>query len=156
MKRIRTDDQGHRIGPAAVRRSLADPLGAEHLAMTYFELAPGDSFAFGYHAHERQEEVFVLLEGSVAFETEVGEVVVDANEAIRFAPGEFQRGVNAGTERVTALAIGAPRDPGELTALRDCAACGDRTPISIERADDERAVVTICDACGAETGRFTQ
>ena len=156
MKRIRIDDQDHRIGPAAVRRSLTDSLGAEHLALTYFELAPGDSFAFGYHAHARQEEVFVVLEGSVTFETEAGDVVVDVDEVIRFAPGEFQRGVNAGKEQVIALAIGAPRDPGELTVFRDCEACGDRTPISIEWVDEEPAVVTICEACGAETGRFTE
>jgi len=52
--------------------------------------------------------VFYVLSGTATFETEAGEVTVDAGEAIRFVPGEFQQGSNRGDERVVALAPGAP------------------------------------------------
>jgi len=41
-----------------VRRPVSQALGAEHVAMNYFELAPGDSFSGGLHTHHDQEEVF--------------------------------------------------------------------------------------------------
>jgi len=82
------------------------------MALNYYELAPGDSFAYGYHRHERQEELFLVQQGAATFETEAGDVVVEAGEVVRFVPGEFQRGVNEGEERVVAFALGAPRGRG--------------------------------------------
>lgn len=35
----------------------------------------------------------------VTFETEDGEIVGTAGEVIRFAPGEYQQGINTGDER---------------------------------------------------------
>jgi len=64
-------------------------LGTEHVAMNYFELAPGDAFAGGVHAHGDQEEVFYVLSGTATFEVgpERERVDVEAGELIRFAPG---------------------------------------------------------------------
>ncbi len=81
-------------------------------------------------------------------------MAVESGELVRFAPGEYQRGVNRGDERVVALALGAPRESGALDLQRDCENCGERTPNSIERAPDGEALVTVCEDCGAETGRF--
>jgi len=36
------------IQPAAVMRPLTDPLGTTDVALDYYELEPGDSFAFAY------------------------------------------------------------------------------------------------------------
>ena len=142
MERVRIDDVSSYAGPADVKRPLTDALGAENVAVNYYELAPGDSFAFGYHAHEDQEEVFYVQSGTVTFETEAGDVGVAGGEAVRFGPGEFQRGVNESDERVVALALGAPRD-SELTELRrNCEACGERTPNEIAAADDRDALLT--------------
>lgn len=155
MQKVRIEDVEDRMGPADVKRPLSRALGAEHVVVNYYELAPGESFAFGYHSHESQEELFYVQAGTVTFETAEGNVEVAAGEAIRFAPGESQRGVNTGDERVVALAIGAPRDAGTLHLMRECVNCGFRTPHGIGLVDDGEAVVTTCLECGMETGRYT-
>ena len=166
MERTRIEDVDSWMGPASVKRSLTEALGAENVSVNYYELEPGESFAFGYHRHEGQEEVFYLLEGEATFETgeplrgseaanEGGEVTVEAGEAIRFAPGEWQQGWNRGDSLVKALAFGAPRESGETTILRECPGCGERTEQEVGRADDADALVTTCLDCGAETGWFT-
>ncbi|PSP55634.1 cupin domain-containing protein [Halobacteriales archaeon QS_1_67_19] len=155
MEKVRIESVEPRAaGPADEKRSLTDPLGATDLAVNYYELEPGDSFAFGYHAHSDQEEVFYVQSGTVTFETEDGPVDVAAGELVRFGPGEFQRGVNRGDERVAALALGAPRESGNLDLRRACPDCEGRTPNVIERAGSGDALVTVCENCGAETERF--
>lgn len=155
MERIRIDDTERYLGPASVKRPIGRALGAEEMALNYYELAPGDSFAFGYHAHASQEEVFVVLSGTATFRTETRSVTVGPGEAIRFGPGEYQRGSNEGDERVVAYAIGAPQDPGELDMRRTCPDCGTETKNRVERARDEaETLVTVCTDCGATTGRF--
>lgn len=155
MEHVDIEELDDWMGPATVKRPLGKALGTEDMALNYYELAPGDSFAFGYHAHGNQEEVFYVLEGTVTFETEDGEIEVGAGEAIYFAAGEFQRGTNDGDDHVRALAVGAPADSGELTLLRECEECGERTEHDIRPTEDKSALVTICAECGTETGRFT-
>jgi uncharacterized cupin superfamily protein len=142
------------MGPADVKRPVGRALGLEDAAANYYELAPGESFAFGYHKHEDQEEVFYVLEGEATFETEAGDVSVAAGEVIRFEPGEWQQGWNRGDTRVKALAIGAPQDSGETTILRDCENCGERTEQRIEATEEGDELVTLCLDCDAITGRF--
>lgn len=154
MEKTRIDALDTEVDSATVRRSVADAVSATNVSLNYYELAPGDSFAYGYHMHENQEELFVIQQGQATFETEGGNVVVEAGEVVRFAPGEYQRGSNRGDERVVALAIGAPREPGESEILRECEACDERTPNTIESVDDGRAKITRCLNCGRETGRF--
>ncbi|MFB6195384.1 MAG: cupin domain-containing protein [Haloplanus sp.] len=155
MERVSIDDPDRRMGPAADKRALSGALGTTDLALNYYELAPGDAFGFGYHRHPDQEEVFYVVEGTATFETEDGDVAVAAGEAVRFAPGEWQLGHNAGDERVVALAMGAPKADRETEMLRECDECGGRTENTVEMADDREALVTRCTDCGAETGRFT-
>ena len=155
MKKIALDALDSRMGPADVKRPLSGPLDADDVALNYYELASGESFGFGYHRHADQEEVFHVQQGTVTFETEDGDVEVSAGELVRFAPGEWQLGTNRGDERVVALAMGAPADAGATEMLRECADCGGRTTNRIEMADDRDALVTICEQCDAETGRFT-
>lgn len=154
MDKVRIDDVDPQIDSATVYRPVTDAINAANVALNYYELAPGDSFAYGYHMHENQEELFVVQEGRVTFETERGAVVVEAGEIIRFAPGEYQRGVNTGEDRVVALAIGAPREAGDSEILRECVTCGERMPNTVERVENGRAKITRCLDCGEETGRF--
>ncbi|PSP95688.1 cupin domain-containing protein [Halobacteriales archaeon QS_1_68_44] len=155
MEHVAVDELDNWMGPADVKRPVGTALGTEHMGLRLYELNPGESTAFGYHAHENQEEVFYVIDGTLAFETEAGEVEVGAGEAIRFEPGEFQRSRNAGEGRARVLGIGAPADAGELTLLRECEACGERTDQEIEPVDDGAALATRCVDCGAETGRFS-
>jgi len=155
MQRAAIDAVDRWVSPAAEKRPLGEAVGAEHVAVNYYELAAGDSFGFGYHRHPDQEEAFVVLEGTVTFETEAGDREVGAGEAARFAPGEWQRGTNEGDRRVVALALGAPAEAGAAEIRRDCPDCGERTPASVERADDGPGLVTVCGDCGGVTGEFS-
>lgn len=157
MERVRIEDVDNSVQPAAVMRPLTELLGATDLAINYYELEPGDSFAFAYHNHEVQEEVFYIQTGTATFETEDGPVEVQEGEVIRFDRGEFQRGWNRGTEPVIALALGAPLEYGEQVKVRECEACGDRTRNRLERSVEdggEEEVVARCEECDAETGRW--
>jgi mannose-6-phosphate isomerase-like protein (cupin superfamily) len=154
MEKVRIEDVDNRPGPATVLRSLTDALGATDLAINYYELAAGESFAYGYHRHETQEEVFLVQQGRVTFETESGDVSVEAGEVIRFAPGEFQRGVNEGSERVVAVALGAPQTRGDTEIRRECETCGERTRHTVERTDDGEGTLARCLDCDAVTGEF--
>jgi len=154
MDRVSRSECDRRMGPAADKRALSAALETDELALNYYELEPGDSFGFGYHRHPDQEEVFYVIEGTATFETEDGDVAVAAGEAVRFEPGEWQLGRNAGEERCVALAMGAPKDDRRTEMLRECSDCGGRTENTIEMTDDREALVTLCTDCGAETGRF--
>jgi uncharacterized cupin superfamily protein len=142
------------VDTADIKRPLTEALGTTSLALNYYELAPGESLAYGYHAHETQEEVFVVQSGTVTFETEHGEVAVDSGEVIRFAPGEYQQGRNLGSDRAAVLALGAPRETGDSEPLRDCETCGERTPQTIEWAEEQTVRQTRCQVCGEVTARF--
>lgn len=155
MKRVSLADQDSRMGPAAVSHPLTDRLALSDVAINYYELGPGDSFAYGYHTHEDQEEVFYIQEGTVTFRTADGDVSVGAGELIRFGPGEYQRGVNRSDERVVALALGAPQDAGATEILRECEQCESETPQELELTDEKDAVLARCEECGTVTGRFT-
>ncbi|AQL42959.1 cupin [Halorientalis sp. IM1011] len=154
MDRTTVDDVDDRMSPADTKRKVGDAIGATDMALNYYELEPGDSFGFGYHRHSDQEEVFYIAEGTVTFETEDGEIEATAGECVRFEPGEWQLGTNEGTDRVVALAMGAPKEMGETEMLRHCEDCGGRTEQDLELTDDRDAILTICVECGAETGRF--
>lgn len=154
MDRASPDDAEQQMGPADVKRTLGDALGTTDMVLNYYELAPGESLGFGYHRHNDQEEVFYVTAGGVTFETEDGDAVVEAGEAVRFAPGEWQLGTNDGEDRAVVLAMGAPADMGETTMLRECPDCEGRTEQELSMADDRGAILARCADCGTETGRF--
>jgi len=148
-------EQESRMGPASAIYALTDALGLEDLALNYYELAPGESTAYGYHAHADQEEVFYVQSGELAFRTATDDVTVGAGELVRFGPGEFQRSRNAGDETAVVLVFGAPQDAGETVIYRECSECGEETRNGIELADDHESVLTRCAECGAVTGTYT-
>ena len=154
MKRVGVDDVENSLQPAAVMRPLTDALGLTDVAINYYELEPGDSFAFAYHSHEVQEEAFYVISGVATFETEEGPVEVGPDEVVRFDRGEFQRGWNRGDEPVRALAIGAPLEYGSQETRRHCAECDAETDADLSAAPDEDAVIARCVECGTETGRW--
>ncbi|MFC6731338.1 MULTISPECIES: cupin domain-containing protein [unclassified Haladaptatus] len=155
MQKVRIDELDRRMSPASRRIPVAKALETEGLALNYFELAPGESFAFGYHCHHDQEEVFYIQEGAATFDTEDGEIVVEEGEAIRFAPGDHQQGFNYTDDRVVALAIGSPKESNEIDLYGDCESCDGRTPQKIEMVESRDALVTVCQECGDQTGRYT-
>jgi len=156
MRKIAVTDVDRVPNPASVRRPLANALGAEHVAVNYYELEPGESFAFGYHYHEDQEEVFYVISGTATFETAEDDVEVGAGEVLYVAPGEFQQGFNRGEESVVALALGAPKETsGGGEVRRACPECGEQTRHRFASEDDGRTRLTICLECDTETGRYS-
>ncbi len=147
MEHVSVDAVAAEGRSADVRAGLTGPLDLTDAAINYYELAPGDGFSGGLHTHTDQEEVFYVLEGTATFETQDERVDVDAGEAIRFAPGEYQTGTNATDERVRGLAIGAPRDQGETRSAVECRECGaDYHEVHI----DDGQMCLVCPGCGHE------
>lgn len=152
IRSVDADDAGGDVA----RRALTDPLGADGLACNHYRVPPGEGLPGGLHAHPDQEEVFVVLAGEAAFEryvptgdgegsAESGEVAVEAGGAVRFPPGEFQSGRNAGDRDLVTLALGVPRDAGDTLLPVACPACGD-PPLRLT-TDDGPALA--CSDCGA-------
>ena len=142
------------MGPAEVIRPLSDALGTTDLAIDYYELASGESTAYGLHAHGDQEEVFYVLAGEVTFETRDDPVPVSAGELVRVGRGEYQRSHNDGNERARVLALGAPKDADETEILRTCHDREEHTVQDLSLDDDRPAVLARCVECGAVTGAF--
>ena len=145
MEHVSLDDLENRPMTADITKRATDPLSLENMALNYYELAPGDEFSAGLHTHMEQEEIFLILEGTATFETLDETIEVGPDEAIRFAPGEYQQGKNEGEDRVRALGFGAPRDQGET-----------RTPLSCRECDADYHTVDVgldemelqCPDCG--------
>lgn len=155
MEKVAIDDVAPHEYPSGERthdrRSLSDPLNTTDVAINRYVLDPGERFSGSVHAHMDQEEVFIVVEGEATFVTRDGEVTVEANEAIRFAPGEFQSGKNEGDEAVIAFGIGAPRGSEDvriayIPGIGDvtCPECG-HDHLRIDPTDAEGLV---CPECG--------
>ena len=143
------------LGDDAAVRDLAGLLGATDLAVNHYRIPPAEEFPSGLHAHGDQEELFVVLDGAATFERlgpekdEASEVTVEAGEVVRFAPGEYQSGRNAGDDLLAVLALGAPPDSEEVRIPLDCPECG-HGYLSPEASEASAAGVTLdCPACDA-------
>lgn len=148
----RVPNDPHEMGVNSVRRYVSDVLDTEHLAVVFYELAPGEQFSGGLHTHHDQEEVFYVLEGRVTFEYTLDRerVTVGTDAAIRFAPGEFQCGKNCSNEPVVAIALGAPVPASSAEAtewMTRCEVCDGITRHGI-RSHDDGAIVSHCMTCG--------
>jgi mannose-6-phosphate isomerase-like protein (cupin superfamily) len=142
------------MGEDLDRRELTGPLGTTDLAANYYALDPGEAFSGGLHAHLDQEEVFYVFAGTATFEhasdatSETETTAVGPDEAIRFAPGEFQQGRNEGDERVVALALGAPAGSTEVRVPEPCRECGDSDALAYVAGED--GPLLECPECGAQ------
>ncbi|EMA27324.1 cupin domain-containing protein [Halobiforma nitratireducens] len=154
MEKVTIDDVETQPNPMdvhSIRRPISAALGCTDFAMNYFELEPGESFSGGYHTHHDQEEVFYVQTGTATFDTEDGEVSVDAGEVIRFAPGEFQHGYNDpdATDPVVGFAFGAPgprHDWDEIESIVYCQHCDQERGHGLELTDDGAFEMT-CNEC---------
>lgn len=147
------------------RQALSEAVGATNVAINRYRVPPGEGLPGGLHAHADQEELFVVLAGTATFETwsvrrasdDTGhdspdppttdtDLSVSAGEVIRFAPGEFQSGRNAGDEDLVVLAIGAPATSRDVRIPIECPEC-QNPDLRLEVAD---RTVFVCPSCGAE------
>jgi uncharacterized cupin superfamily protein len=161
VNRARVDDIVPTSLPdAATRREVGSAFGATAVALNRYTLAPGEALADTLHGHGDQEEVFVVLDGAVTFgsrpldDERTVELPVAAGSAVRFAPGDLQRGRNTGDRPATVLTVGTPPDTDDLRFPFDslppvtdaCPDCGHARDV---RLADARFV---CPACGTDLG----
>jgi uncharacterized cupin superfamily protein len=129
------------------RRRLGHALATDHVAINQYRVPSGERIA-GLHAHADQEEVFVVQEGAVTFETLDGRVHIADEEAVRVPPGEFQSCHNAADDEAVVLALGAPPDSEDVRVPVGCPAC-DADEHRLAFPDGEE--VLECPDCGAAT-----
>jgi mannose-6-phosphate isomerase-like protein (cupin superfamily) len=91
-------DAGERFVP--LRRQL----GVTSFGLNQIVLEPRQQGRI--HRHERQEEVYVVLEGTLTVLVEEDETTLERGELLRVAPDLRRQLVNRGPERVVLLAIG--------------------------------------------------
>lgn len=94
------------LAPQLESRFAKGPLGLTRLGLSYFRLAPGFRQPFG-HRHAEQEEVYVVLSGSVRMKVDDDVVELGALDAIRLPP-EAMRCPEAGPNGAELLVAGAP------------------------------------------------
>jgi uncharacterized cupin superfamily protein len=92
--------------PNVEARFARTNLGLENSGISYFRIAPGFRMPFG-HKHGEQEEVYLVVSGSVR--VKAGDEIVELAEfdVIRL-PGSTPRGVEAGPDGAELVAFGAP------------------------------------------------
>ena len=95
-----------RLDPDADERfvALRRALGVSSFGMNQLVLAPGQRGRI--HRHERQEEVYLVLEGTLTLLVEGEPRDLAEGELIRVAPQLRRQLVNRGPSRVVILALG--------------------------------------------------
>jgi uncharacterized cupin superfamily protein len=107
---------------------LRRELGVTTFGLNAIVLQPGQRGRI--HLHERQEEVFVVLQGTLTLATPTGEHDLTQWQAVRVAPEVRRQLVNRGPEPVVMLAIGGatPHDGRDGIAFVDFDDADGRTP----------------------------
>jgi mannose-6-phosphate isomerase-like protein (cupin superfamily) len=85
-------------------QSLRRELGVSSFGINVIVLQPGQRGRI--HAHEHQEEVYLVLEGELTLVVEGDEHVFGADKVLRVRPHVRRQLTNAGSERLVLLALG--------------------------------------------------
>jgi mannose-6-phosphate isomerase-like protein (cupin superfamily) len=95
-----------RLEPEADKRfvPLRRRLGVSSFGLNQIVLAPRERGRI--HRHARQEEVYLVLEGTLTLLVESEESVLERGELVRVAPNLRRQLVNRGPERLVLLALG--------------------------------------------------
>jgi uncharacterized cupin superfamily protein len=92
-------------------QTLRRELGATSLGINLIRLQPGQRGRI--HRHERQEEIYVVLAGTLTLVVERESHELGERQAARVAPDERRQLLNASNEPLVLLALGATGDhPG--------------------------------------------
>jgi uncharacterized cupin superfamily protein len=113
------EDQAPRFGlsPQLEMRMARVALGLQNSGVSYQRIAPSFRIPFG-HKHNNQEEIYVLVGGSVRVKLEHEVVELKPFDAVRVAK-DTMRGFEAGPEGAELIAIGAPNTgPGDADTVQ--------------------------------------
>ena len=114
------DDQGPNFGfeGKMEARMARVPLELEQSGVSLLGLAPNFRIPFA-HRHKTQEEVYVLIRGSVRVKLEDEVVDLKPYDALRVHK-DTTRGFEAGPEGAEMIAVGAPHTgPGDADMVND-------------------------------------
>jgi uncharacterized cupin superfamily protein len=112
LKEVEDQAPNFGLAPNLEARMARVPLELEQFGISYQRIAPGFRVPFG-HTHKVQEEVYVVLSGSVLVKLDDEVVELKPWDAVR-VPKETMRSFEAGPEGVEILAVGAPNTgPGD-------------------------------------------
>ncbi len=117
---VKRFDEMEPILGGVFRRARAS-LGASAFGMQVLQMPPGADFYPNHdHAHDGQEEVYVVLGGSADFDIDGERVHAEPETAIRVAP-TTKRQIRPGPDGVRILAVGGvpggTYQPPDFTAL---------------------------------------
>jgi mannose-6-phosphate isomerase-like protein (cupin superfamily) len=108
------EDQAPKFGmsPNLEMRMARVPLELENSGVSYLRIAPNFRLPFG-HTHKRQEEVYVLVEGSARIKIDDDTRELKQWDAVRLHK-DAMRSLEGGPDGALFLAIGAPNTgPGD-------------------------------------------
>jgi uncharacterized cupin superfamily protein len=89
-------------------QTLRRELGVESFGINLMRLEPGQRGRI--HRHERQEEVYVVLEGELTLVVDGEEETLAVNELARVAPERRRQLLNRGSAPARVLALGGAGD----------------------------------------------
>ncbi len=111
MKEVEDQAPNFGLSPDLEARFARVALDAELIGLTYQKLAPNFHVPFG-HKHKTQEEVYVVVSGSMRVKLDDDVKELKPWDAVRISK-QTMRGLEAGPEGVEFIAIGAPGGPGD-------------------------------------------
>ena len=113
------EDQAPKFGlsPDLEARFARVALDAEMIGITYQRLAPNVRIPWG-HTHKTQEEMYLVVTGSLRFKIEDEIHDLGPWDVIRVHK-DTMRGMEAGPDGAEFVAIGAPGGPGDAVNVQD-------------------------------------
>ena|SRR2546425_3789154 len=111
MKEVEDQAPNFGLSPDLEARFARVALDADLIGLTYQKLAPNFHVPFG-HKHKTQEEVYVVVSGSMRVKLDDDVKELKPWDAVRISK-ETMRGMEAGPEGMEFIAIGAPGGPGD-------------------------------------------
>ena len=114
------EDQGPNFGYEGKleARMARVPLELEHSGVSYLRLAPNFRIPWG-HTHKTQEEIYVVVGGSLRAKLEDEVVELKPFDALRVHK-DTMRGFESGPDGAEMIAIGAPHTgPGDAETVQD-------------------------------------
>jgi mannose-6-phosphate isomerase-like protein (cupin superfamily) len=117
LKEVEDQAPKWNLSPDLEARFARVALDAELVGLTYQRCAPNYTVPWG-HTHKTQEEVYLVLSGSV--EVKLGDEIkrMGPFDAIRVRK-DTPRGFRAGPEGVEMIAIGCPGGPGDAVNIEN-------------------------------------
>jgi mannose-6-phosphate isomerase-like protein (cupin superfamily) len=111
------EDQAPRFGYGdhLESRFARRPLELEQSGLSYYRFEPGFRMPFG-HRHGEQEEVYLVVSGSLRMKLEDEIVELKQWDAVR-VPGDTTRGLEAGPDGCEIVAFGAPNTENKDTEM---------------------------------------